>query len=70
MRTTAPPAVKVNALKRAFAADRRRERRDVERVGALADDLHVIDMGLIADEEFERSVDLVARCRPAPRSSR
>ena len=45
LRTTAPPMVKVKALKRALRADRGGERRDVQRVGALADDLDVIDMG-------------------------
>ena len=32
-------------------ADRRRQRRDVQRVRAFADDLDVIDMGLVADEQ-------------------
>ena len=65
LRTTAPPVVKVKVLNRACAADRRRQRRDMQRVGALADDLDMIDMGLIADEQFERGVDLiVAAGRP------
>ncbi len=40
-------------------ADRGRQRRDVQRVGALADDLDVIDMGLVADENLERGIDLI-----------
>ena len=32
----------------------------MQRVGALADDLDVIDMGLIADEHFKRGVGLIA----------
>ena len=60
MRITAPPAVKVNVVEPRPRPDRRRKRRDMQRVGALADDLDVIDMGLIADEHFERSVGLIA----------
>ena len=59
MRTTAPPIVKVKVLKRALRADRRRQRRDMQRVGAFADDLDVIDMGLVADEHLERRIDLI-----------
>ena len=40
-------------------ADRGRERRDMQRVGAFADDLHMIDMGVVADEQFERGIDLI-----------
>ena len=40
-------------------ADRGRQRRDVQRVGALADDLDVIDMGLVADKDLERGIDLI-----------
>ena len=42
-----------------FGADRRRQRRDVQRLHAFADDLDVIDMRLVADEQFERGVDLI-----------
>ena len=40
-------------------ADRRHQGRDMQRAGALAGDLDVIDMGLVADHELERGVDLV-----------
>ena len=40
-------------------ADRRHQARDVQRARALAGDLDVIDMGLVADLELERRVHLV-----------
>ena len=39
--------------------DRRRQRRDVQRVRAFADDLDVIDMRPVADKQFQRRVDLI-----------
>ena len=39
-------------------ADRRHQRRDVQRARALARDLDVVDMRLVADLELERGVDL------------
>ena len=47
-------------------ADRRRQRRDVQRIRAFADDLDVIDMRLVADEQFQRGVDLIVTARRAP----
>ena len=40
-------------------ADRGRQGRDVQRVGTFGDDLDVIDMGLVADKDLERGIDLV-----------
>ena len=40
-------------------ADRRHQGGDVQRAGALAGDLDVVDMGLVADLELEHGVDLV-----------
>ena len=59
LRTTAPPVVKVKVVEPRVGADRGRQGRDVQRVGALADDLDVIDLGAVADDEFERGIDLV-----------
>ncbi len=40
-------------------ADRRHQARDVQRAGARAGDLDMVDMGLVPDLEFERGVDLI-----------
>ena len=53
-----------------LGADRRRKRRDMQRVGAFADDLDVIDMGLVADEQFERGIDLIVAAGRALHDSR
>ena len=50
-------------VKARSGADRRRQRRDVQRVRAFADDLDVIDMSLVADEQFERGIDLIIAAR-------
>ena len=46
-------------VKAGMRADRGGERRDMQRVGALTDDFHMIDMGLVADEHFQRRIDLI-----------
>ena len=54
-----------NSLKRACAPIARHQRRDMQSAGARAGDLDVIDMGLVADHELERRVDLIVAVRGA-----
>ena len=42
-----------------MCADRRHQRRDMQRAGPLPGDLDVVDMRLVADDQFERRVHLV-----------
>ena len=52
--------LKAKSLKRASRADRSHQRRDVDEIARAAGDLDVIDMGVVADHELERGVDLMA----------
>ena len=52
--------LKAKSLKRALRADRGHQRRDVNEIARPAGDLDVIDMGVVADHELERGVDLMS----------
>ena len=51
-------------------ADMGQQRSDVDGALALARDLDVIDLRLIADHELKRGVDLIVRSDRGPRGSR
>ena len=70
LRTTAPPVVNRNSLKRACAPIAAISVETCSAPRALAGDLDVIDMRLVADHQLERGVDLIVRAAPGLRGSR
>ena len=65
LRTTDAAGGEQEFVETRMRADRCHQARDMQRSRALAGDLDVVDMGLVADRDFERGVDLIVATRRA-----